>query len=174
MIKLSDIKVKLDGFKNKGLLFVGAAAGLVLILIGILSSGGEKKQQQEDSPAVWGEDTLAYTAQLEEKMKKLIENIKGVSSADVMIMLESSNEYIYASNSSVKTNGEDSKESVRDYLVLKEKDGSEYPVLVKKKTPLVKGVAVVCDNKNAVIEMEIISLVSTLFDIPSNKIYVYS
>lgn len=177
VIKLTDFKLKPESFKKKSLLFIGAAAGLVLILIGIFWGGGEKKQQQDTEAAVWGEDTLAYTSQLEEKTKKLIENIKGVSSADVMIMLDSSNEYIYASNSSVRMGGANesqSKESERDYLVLKDKDGSEYPVLVKKKTPSVKGVAVVCNNKNSVIELEIITLVSTLFEIPTNKIYVYS
>jgi hypothetical protein len=148
---------KLKNFKGLGFIAVGIIAGIILIIIGNLDF-----TTSESKPVI--EPEINYTQELEDKIIKLIERIDGVSGVNVMLTLESGNEFVYAQN----RNGE-----IRDYVVINEADRSETLTIVKEINPQVRGIAVVCiGGNNPVIQSQIINLLSTLFNLSTNRIYV--
>ena len=147
---------KLKNIKGIGLIIIGIIAGIVLIIIGNIDF--------TPTVEIVAKPEVNYIDQLEEKITQLLESIDGVTSVNVMLTLESGSEYIYAQD----RNGE-----VRDYVIISEADKSESPILVKEVNPQIRGIAVVCrGGNNSAVQSQIINLLSTLFNLPSNRIFV--
>ena len=148
---------KLKNIKGIGLIFIGIIAGITLIIIGNFDFS------KPESESVI-EPKTDHTQRLEEKITALIEHIDGVTGVNVMLTLESGNEYVYAQN----RNGE-----IRDYVIINEADRSESTVLVKEVNPQIRGIAVVCGGgDNPLVQSRIINLLSALFNLSTNRIYV--
>ena len=61
----------------------------------------------------------------------------------------------------------------KDIVLYEDEKKSKSPILVKEIQPKIKGVAVVCKGiGNAEMQLKIINLVSTAFNLPTNKVYV--
>lgn len=152
---------KIKNIKGIGLIAIGVIAGIVLIIIGSMNSKQPDLKPAEE-PLINLSET--YTEKLEIKLRELIESIDGVSNAKVMLTLDSGSEYIYAQNNS---------ENKREYVIISEADKSETLTLVKEINPKIRGVVVVCQGgNNPVVQSQIINLLSTLFNLPSNRVYV--
>lgn len=152
---------KLKNIKGIGFIIIGIIAGIVLIIIGSINFNSDDAEPLIETAVT---STETYTEQLEKKLKDLIEGIDGVSGVSVMVTVDSSSEYIYAQN----RDGE-----VREYVIINGADKSETPILVKEVTPQLRGVAVVCTGgNNPTVQAQIINLVSTLFNLSTNRIYV--
>lgn len=152
---------KVKNIKGIGLIAIGVIAGIVLIIIGSMNSKQPDLKPAEE-PLINLSET--YTEKLEIKLRELIESIDGVSNAKVMLTLDSGSEYIYAQNNS---------ENKREYVIISEADKSETLTLVKEINPKIRGVVVVCQGgNNPVVQSQIINLLSTLFNLPSNRVYV--
>ena len=158
---------------------LGIAAGVVLVTLSFIVPT-RNKSKTDFNPAkndLSQIDTETYIRTQEEKICEILERIGGVADPFVMITLDASSEYIYASKQSVKEssskNGETtSKEVSKDIIFYG--DGKQ-PILVKEIEPKIKGVAVICKGiSNAEIQLKIINLVSTVLNLPTNKVYVIS
>ena len=88
-----------------------------------------------------------------------------------MITLENTKESVYATNYDNK-NDADSNNSKGEYVIYDSNNG-EAPILIMEYMPTVKGVSVVCSGgDNTVIREKIISLVTSLFNISTNRVSV--
>ncbi len=149
------LKQKLPKSKSSILLILGIF-GLVLILISSfdVSESGAKEQPTStvSNEAVGSAD---YVLQVEEKLENVISDMLGRSEVTVMVTLESGTEYVYADEiktdadvtkdqSALKTQHSDSNQ--KTYIVVKDSEGNEHPLIVTEKMPTVRGVVVVCEG----------------------------
>ena len=177
------------GYKNdaakqknrKVLIGLGLLAGVVLIILSFFTAGNnnENKSGGTNNPPA-KTNASAYAAEQERKLCEMLKRIDGVSDPFVMIVLDSSSEYVYASKQSIKEssskNGETTQREVQKELVFYEDEKkAKSPVLVKEIQPKIKGAAVVCKGiGSADMQLKIINLVSTALSLPTNKVYVIS
>ena len=172
MIKPAGI---LKNLSIKSMLLIAAViiGGIIMLTIG---KGSAPQVSSADTPAVSRDENSEYAERLENQAAGLINALQGAANAKVMLTLDSSCEYIYATKSTLKEiTGEASKqtESLRDYVLINGPDKGQYPILIKQLNPKVKGVAVVCEGGNdPKVQAQIINLLSALFDVPSHRIYV--
>ena len=156
--------------KSKSFLYIvlALAAGVALLLLP--GSGGTESKTVS---APWASE---YTAALEKKGASLIGELDGVKDCSVAITLAAGYEYLYASDGRISHTYDESgallgDEETREYIFAAT-DGNTQPVVISERMPTVEGVAVVCKGATAVTEQKIISLLSALFNIKSNKISV--
>ena len=169
--------------KNKKILItLGLFAGIVLIISSFFSAGNNKNTSgnlniKSDLSKT---DANYYINIQEKKLCEILKKINGVSEPFVMLALESSSEYIYASKQSVKEsvskNGEIIQRDVqKDIILYEDEKKSKSPILVKEIQPKIKGVAIVCKiTGGADLRLKIINLVSTVLNLPADKVYVIS
>ena len=90
----------------------------------------------------------------------------GQGNGHVAITLDGSYRAIYAQNLA------DGNSSKKEYFLVGS-GSSEKALLLGYSPPEILGVAIVCDGgANSTVKADIISLVSALLDLPTNKIYV--
>lgn len=181
---MNDIKKKLTpkNFKSSYLFVaLGLIAGLIMVLSGFL--GGTKKENITNTDIrsnLSQTDTEVYIEQQEQKLSDIISKIEGAGDVSVMITLDASYEYIYAEkkNSKVinsKNSGSDSytEEKQSDMIFYNNVKSEESPLLIKELQPSIKGVAVICGSlSDAGVRLKIINLVSTVLNLPTNRIFV--
>ena len=139
------------------------ALGLVLLII------PEKTRQATtlDQTARLNE----YELKLEEKIQNLCENIKGVYSVKVSVYFDSGFESVYAYDEDSKSTS-NGLNSEKKYVTLGS-GNDETMVCLYERMPSISGVAIVCKGGgNPLIANEIISLISSAFGVPKNKIYI--
>jgi len=178
---INNIKKKENN--RKILIVLGLGAGIILIILNFFTPGSNSRTNQGSNSAEIDRaktNTAVYVAEQEKKLCELLKRIEGVSDPFVMIVLDSSSEYIYASKQSIKEsnskNGETTQREVQSELILYEDEKkAKSPVLIKEIKPKIKGVAVVCEGiGSADMQLKIINLVSTVLNLPTNKVYVIS
>lgn len=150
---------------NFWLLVAGICAGLGLILWGNAESKGEKggKAVETEVSPIHSKALEAYEKELEEKIRGLLTGMEGVSDISVMVTFESGSEFVFAQDQ----NGEQ-----KSYVII-DADGDDRTVLLKEIYPRVRGIAVVCrGGSNAAVQERIIRLLCSLFDLPSNRVFV--
>ncbi len=154
---LEKVKQKLPKSKS-GFLIVLGIVGLVLVLISSFDISDKKSASTEQTQnAVQNETTGSadYVLHMEEKLEKVISDMLGKTKVTVMVTLESGTEYVYADEiktdaditkdqSALKTQHSDSNQ--KTYIVVKDSDGNEHPLIVTEKMPTVRGVVVVCEG----------------------------
>lgn len=155
---------KLMSAKGFGLIAVGLAAGLILML---MPESGEESEISEQETAI---SSVEYCALLEEKAESLIKELPEVDDCSVFITLESGFQYVYATDQHVREES-DSKETDKT-IVLAGNGNGEEPLLVRETMPAVAGVAIVCGGADYETQYRIIELMCALFDIESNRISV--
>lgn len=149
--------------KKRGSTGLAAALGISAMLLILLSElwpqSGEAEPQQ-----VPMENTAAYQEQLEQRLAGLIGQMEGAGNTVVMITLESGEETVYA----VDTQSGQTQNQQTHVLL---EDGTALAQTVY--LPKVCGVAVVCDGGGDIrVAARITELVSSLLDLPTNRICV--
>ena len=157
-----DLKEKLKIYKDKlpksksGFLIVIGLIGLVLILISSLDFNNEEPSGEVINETAVSFDTdSGYTEKLETKLEAVISDMLGGSEVTVMITLESGTEYIYADE--IKTNADVTKDQSamktqesdsnhKTYIIVKDSQGNEKPLIVTEKMPVIRGVVIVCES----------------------------
>ena len=144
---------------------IGAVVGVFLLLYGGKST--EKKSTDAISvsqTAVY--DEARYEAELVAKIENICKRVRGSGNVSVALTLDGSYRAIYAQNLA------DGSNSKKEYFLMGS-GSSEKALLLGYSPPEILGVAIVCDGGgNSGVRAEIISLVSALLDLPTNKIYV--
>ena len=153
---------------------LGLAAGVFLIILSFVSSGDRNKIPEKDFSRI---DSDAFVRKQEEKIREILERIDGVSDPFVMITLDTSSEHVYAVKQNIKEsssrNGESTQKEVSKDIIFHGDD--RQPILIKEIEPKIKGVAVICRGiSDAEIQLKIINLVSTVLNLPTNRVYVIS
>jgi len=150
---------------------LGLAAGALLIILSFATSGSNARSDASDNARI---DSAAFVREQEEKIKEISSRIDGVSEPFVMITLTNSSQHVYAVRENIKENsrGGDNiqREVSRDIIF-----SGEQPILIKEIEPRIKGVAVICKGVSSPeMQLKIINLVSTVLNLPTNRVYVIS
>ena len=183
--------------KKVGYIIIMALVALLLILIGnVFSSSSEKTEGQMDvqieknvqetssaevsSTSDISELETSYQKDLEEMLNK----IQGVSEAEVMVNLDSTDVKVYQKNlirgqqktdESDRNGGtrkvEDSTEDSQTVLV--RQGDKEVPLLIQTKKPEVRGVfAVAKGADHATVKQWMVEAISRVLDVPTHRISV--
>lgn len=162
--KINPIILKLKSDKKAMLIILLGLLGMLMILF---SGSAEEKQ---DCETVSSESSYNQN-EIEHNLTELIESIKGAGDAKVMITYETAEETVYAVDEEEKTDDKDTNLK-KEYIII-ENDYGETGLKVKQIYPKVRGVAIICEGGgDPIVEEQIYSLVSALFNISTNKISV--
>jgi len=181
--KTMKTKTNMNEKNKKTLIILGLFGGVILIILSFFSTGSSNKNTAANINTKSGlavTDAESYITMQEKKLCEILKRINGVSEPFVMLALDSSSEYIYASKQSIKEssskNGETTQREVqKDIILYEDEKKSKSPILVKEIQPKIKGVAVVYKSDgNADMQLKILNLVSTALNLPTNKVYVIS
>ncbi len=155
--KLEKLKVSLPRSKSSFLIALGII-GLLLLLVSTFDFGTDEQSASANSSVISANadrSAESYTEQIEQKLEALISDMLGNTKVTVMVTLESGTEYVYADEvktdadvtrdqTALKTQQSDSNQ--KTYVVIKDADGNERPLIVTEKMPTVRGVVVVCES----------------------------
>ena len=155
---------------------------------GILTSSGQQNVTQQDTvdvgtQAVTAGSTEEYAVYLEEKLKKMLESVRGVGEVEVMITLESSEERIVEKDMTAErsqTEEQDSAGGTRTvsssntgYQTVYQEGSQGSPFVVKTLTPKVEGVLVVAEGAGkGNMTGEITQIAQALFGVEAHKVKV--
>ncbi len=189
-----EIKKKLISLKNRFpaikrivadkkslFLIVAGVLGIMLIIFSEFTSGDkQKKSVKADDCEITCVDE--YEIKLESKLCETLSAIDGAGRVQVMLMLDSTQETVYAVNTTQKTrtvtdnekNNSDYDTNVSsEYIIIKGDGSTQQGLPVVMIQPRVRGVAVVCDGgNNPQVRLDIIEAVSSVFGLSSAKISV--
>ncbi len=174
------LKALRTGIGTRNLCLLLLAVGLLLLSL----SGGREGKKEE--PAVLQEETqketeTSETKDLEERLKEVLLQIKGVGKADVMITLADQGEKIVLKDQKANTqslNEADGAGGSRVSIASEKEEETIYendktPFVTKEYTAQVAGVLVVCEGgADHDIVMDIVSATEALFGVPAHRIVV--
>ncbi len=132
------------------------------------------------------EESITYDDSQNTQLEKILSEIDGVGSVDVMITYESSTEVVPAMNTtkSKQTTEETDKQggnrtisqenTSENIVTISSKDYSNSPVVIKEIKPVVRGVIVVAEGaSNPMIKTQLIDAVTTIFQVKSHKVKIF-
>ena len=152
-------------FKGKRGLIIFAAIALAGVLLVSISSKNEK--QSSDEVNFESLDPAKYASEVEERVEALCNRVDGAGSAYAVVTLKGGYKAIYASD---KQSGSNVNKS--DTVIIGS-GSSQKALLIGYENPEIAGIGIVCsggDDYN--VRKNIISVVSSAFDVSSNKIFV--
>ena len=155
---------------------------------GIFTSSGQQEGGQEaavetGTRAVTAGSTEEYTAYLEEKLKKMLESVRGLGEVEVMITLESSEEKIVEKDMTAERSNTEEQDSAggtrtvsssnTGYETVYQEGSQGSPFVVKTITPKVEGVLVVAEGAGkGNMTSEITQIAQALFGVEAHKVKV--
>ena len=151
--------------KDKQKIVFFALLAIVGIVIMLFANKSEDSKIQEGELADL--DPIQYAQNIEERVEALCNKIDGVSSTYAVVTLKGGYKAIYASDSQNGTSNS------KNQTVIIGSGSQEKGLLIGYQNPEISGIGIVCsggDDYN--IRKNIISVVSSAFDISSNKIFV--
>ena len=150
--------------KQKSIVIIIILLALALLLLLM----PEKKQSSSPNT----NDRLAeYEVGIEQKIQKLCSCVKGAYDVKVSVYLDSGFETVYAYNEETKSNANGGNTEKKYVTVGSGSD--ESMVCLLERMPSISGVAIVCrGGGNPIVANEIINMISAVFNLPKNKIYV--
>lgn len=174
-----DIKKILNNIKNiekEKIILIGLAG---ILLLGASCMGSGENEKKEETTTLYSLEEKNYQDKLEDRVKTIIENIKGVSNVSVMITYKSGYEKILKEDVEGSISGnrnneeEESNQESKKTTVILEQDGNSVPYVVKEIYPEIEGIAVVANGvTNDEMKEKIIDMLSALFDVSLHKISV--
>ncbi len=159
-----------DKLKKQKLLPALIAALLLGLALIVFSDNNESGTETETQSFF---DESMYEESLEERLKEIVEEIDGVGEVRVMLTLEGSALYTYATDTSqdTKAEGDSKREST---IVLSANGSNSKEAVVRGYTlPEIKGAAIVCSKKlTPTLQSKVIGVASAALGISTSKIYV--
>ena len=176
---------------------------LLLVLLGVLlfvialpvkKEDSGKGQEKENAAAMLEELTAStqtvtagsteeYAAYLEEKLKKMLEAVRGLGEVEVMVTLESSEEKIVEKDMTAERSNTEEQDAAggartvntsnTEYRTIYREDTGGDPFVVKTITPKVEGVLVVAEGAGkGNMAGEITQIIQALFGVEAHRIKV--
>ena len=146
--------------------------GIVLIYVSSFVSG-EKEEKQTDLENEFS--ATEYTAHLEQQVRELVAAVSGDTSAVVTVTLESGPTFVYAEDKKQENKSEEQEKteaSESSYIIVRGENGEEKALVVTRKLPTVRGVAIVCGPVGEDTREKIKSTVMAALDITSRRIFI--
>lgn len=146
------------------LILAGAAAGILLLLLGSGTFLPSQKEIAAATPEITPQEELeAYQTYLENRVRTLCESVRGVGKATVTVTLCGGFETVYAKET---VNGNE------QYVIIG--SGSSAGALCLSRTaPEIAGIGIVCTGGgNDSVRQELTFLLTATFHVPSNRVYI--
>ncbi|MBE6592955.1 MAG: hypothetical protein E7642_03070 [Ruminococcaceae bacterium] len=160
-----NITISKSGKKSLTFLALFALVGALMLLASKCSASDGKKVSSPDS--MENLDPSKYAVEIEKKVEELCNKIDGVSSTHAVVTLRGGYRAIYAADR------QSGSSNSKDQIVVIGSGSSEKPLLIGYENPEIAGIGIVCSGgDDARKREEVISVVSSAFDIPTNKIFV--
>lgn len=160
--------------KNKNtvkILFVAGIVGTLLIFVSTLIPA----EKQEDLPEAESQfSETEYCDALENDIRQIVQGVCGDAGAIVTVTLDSGIIYEYADEIKQNNAEEETKtsnEKEQTYIIVKDSDGAETPLLITAYMPKIRGVSIICSADEQRAE-QIKNAVCAALDITSRKIYI--
>jgi stage III sporulation protein AG len=164
--ELKNLISKLKADKKLFFVLILGFTGMLLVML----SGGDKKEIR-GSP-VENEHYVISETELAVQVEKFISNIKNAGKSKVILTFESYEETVYAVNSDEKADASGNIDRNSEYVII-DSGNAESGLEVKLISPKIRGVSVLCEGgENPVVKEQIVTAISVLFDISSNKVSV--
>lgn len=164
-----ELKQIFANIKNDKKIIVIIAIGILGMLMIMFSETGEgenKPDHENESQLIMSEKELAN------EVEAFIENIKGAGETKVILTFESFEETVYALDEDEKISLSGESDYSSEHVIIDTGD-SEDGLKLKVLSPKIRGVAVTCKGgDNPIVKERIITAISALFDISTNKISV--
>lgn len=145
------------------LLILCAFLGVMLMLFGGNDSNSDVKSEE----GLQTLDPNAYAVRVEEQVEELCNRIDGVSGTYAVVALKGGYRALYASDE------QQGSSNRKNQTVVIDNGSEEQGLLIGYENPEISGIGIVCSGGNDYnIRKDIISIVSSAFDLPSNKIFV--
>ena len=142
----------------------------VAVGVCLMTYSGNDRGQEESVTAmasIENGDPREYESFVEAKVKDICSSIDGVGNISVAVSLSGGYRAVYAVNSQSSSSG------YKNEIVTTGSGSAEKPLVVGYEYPEIIGIGIVCDGgERADIKKSIISLVSSAFNISTNKIEV--
>lgn len=176
-----------DGKNKNYLLLILLILGIILMFSSsFLTSGAKDTPSPLQPPAQIPESSAkVYEEELTNSLQNVLEKIEGISKAEVFINFETSEESFFAQTheeSSRETTENDSEGGVReiyetsynqDYVLLRDANGSEKPLLLSENMPGISGILVVAKGtENHLLRLKVVRAIQSLLNLPAHRIAV--
>ncbi len=163
----------LEKAKKYKYILIVIAIGILLLSVNITPGQTESEQTSSLDEQEQNNQTVEN---LELKLTELLRSIDGVGDIKVMITLESSKEYIYASEQKTTHDQSDEvsykQDSETNIIIVDNQEGNT-PIPIKVNEPSVKGVAIVCEGADDImVKSSVIEATKSVLGIGSNRISV--
>jgi len=155
----------------------------VLFAVAIISLPTEKLEDKTSEPQTIEEQP--YDEVLSKQIEEMVSAITGENAPHVTVTLSTSGETVYATEDRVsERNSQEYSDSSlnktlsdgdteKTYIILKNSDGSQKPLIVTQKKPEIKGVVVISAyGNNTVIREKIMQAVKTALNLSSTQVCV--
>lgn len=153
--------------KDKKAIFI-ISVGIIGMFLILLSDSGEDNKTKNTAE----NNNIISEQELSAEVEELVEAIDGAGKSKVMITYKSYDETVYAFDKDENVNSQGETDYSGEYVIVDSGD-KEDGLKLKIISPEIKGIAVVCQGGNdPVIKEQIITSLSALFDISTNKISV--
>lgn len=140
--------------------------GMILVML----SGGDKEDKSNLLPET--NHSVISETELAQQVEKFVSSIKNAGKSKVILTFESYEETVYAVNNDEKRDETGASDRDSEYVII-DSGNAESGLEIKIISPKIRGVAVLCEGgENPVVKEQIITAVSVLFDISSNKVSV--
>lgn len=168
-MKVADyIKILADNKKMSKIIVTVGIAGMIFIMIS--SFLPDKDEKENNGKNLKTETSVnAYINETERRLEDFLESTEGVGDVKVMITLDSTELYIYATEEKTSIS-EDKRQEEESYVMSgREKN----PVLETVENPRIKGAVVACEGASSPSVRETVyNTVERVLGIPSGNIYV--
>lgn len=154
------------------IIFIGVF-GIVLLLISNFSTSDniDSNSSTVDEVSVNHITINEIEKMLEERLAKAVTSVNGAGNAHIMVSLGSTGEYVYAENK--QFDADESSSSSDTQIVVFEENDNEHGLVISIKSPEILGVAVICEGgESSVIKAEITRMITSLFGIGADRVYV--
>ena len=158
------LKVVTNGKKGKNLfLIIGLIVGVVLLFASYFIPSKSKTVKNETAEI----SISNYSSNIELKLKQMLLPINEVSSASVMVMVESAPkiEYLLEKEEEVKSDEKGSSSTISTTVVFEKNGSVSTPVVVTTIMPKVTGVFIVLNKISPSTKLSIINSISVVLNI---------
>ncbi len=179
--------------KNGMLILFLCGILLYIICLPVKDNSGYEKDNAENAgmvPIVSSQleaDVISYQDKLEAELEEFLEMVEGVGAVEVLIYLDTSQEYVVEKDTPVTDSfGEDSEadgtKSMQQERQMDEEtvytvnsNGDEVPFVTQTKNPKIAGIVIAAQGAdNEAVKLRIMKLAMALYGVEANKIDVLS
>ena len=172
-MNIKEISEKIKSDKKLLFAFIAGITGIFLLILSNFSSSDniDSNKVASDNKEITEWNISDVEARIEEKICSIVSSVNGAGKAEVAVNISSTGEYVFAENK--KSDTDTDSESCDSEIVIYENNDSESGLVISIRSPEVLGVAIICEGGgSAVVRSEITKLITCLFGIGADRVYV--